>query len=603
MKCSPALLVALLLALAVPATAAGQDELPPSQDNGAENSCGNPCTPSDDPPPREACKDVRSPAGSVVRRRLPKGPVLADGQLGFRSGVCVYLPPGADSANLRYPVLYLLHGGGGDQGDWISQGEVQGVFDAAYRADPRSALIVVTPDGTSDASWFDRLEGGPRNEEYVLRHLIGFVDRNYRTLADRRGRAIAGLSNGGHGALYLASAAPDLFEAVGAMSANVGWQSFTGGAELNRNDSPAWFNGHLPLHLAGNLDGLDLVMDIGTSCMSDATKDACGTYAFEQVFLEDNRAFVAELEDTKHVGVHDYRETEGGHSWRWWPKWLGERELPFLLQRLSDPQPAGAPVAASPPRLPFRYRSVQTAFSVYGYDIEVVRKAREVLDLSGVTEDGLTVRGSGRASIRTAALYTPRARYLVAGEGEGERLVTAGPDGRLRLGVDLGKPHEDEQFTEAQQEAEKRGTYWTVRRVRIEAAGVPATADGRATGIGACARDRRSPVIAVDRVVLGRRTVTARGRAGDRGCAGVRTVLVAVARRSGTRCRFLTSAGDFGRARRCGDRRWLRASGTEAWRLRLRARLPRGAYRVTARSLDAAGNASRTRTLRKARRR
>src|SRR3712207_6917746 len=57
-----------------------------------------------------------------------------------------------------------------------------------------------------------------------------------------------------------------------------------------------------------------------------------------------------------------------------------------------------------------------------------------------------------------------RSRYLVAGEGEGERLATAGDDRRLRLNVDLGKPHEDEQFTEAQQEAEKRGTYWTVDR-------------------------------------------------------------------------------------------------------------------------------------------
>ena len=69
------------------------------------------------------------------------------------------------------------------------------------RADPRQALIVVTPDGTADASWFDRLDG--RAAQRGLRPAttsIGFVDRHYRTIADRRGRAIAGLSNGGHGA-------------------------------------------------------------------------------------------------------------------------------------------------------------------------------------------------------------------------------------------------------------------------------------------------------------------------------------------------------------------------------------------------------------------
>src|SRR3954447_10924338 len=195
---SRAMVVALALALlGAPALALGQDdELPAAQDNGAENSCGNPCTPSDDPPPKDACNHVRSSAGSVVERRLPRGPVHADGLLAFRSGVCVYLPPGYDGGELRYPVVYLLHGGGGDQGDWISQGFAPSVLDDAYKADARNAVIVVTPDGTSDASGFDRLDGSTRNELYVLRAVIPFIDRHYRTIADRRGRAIAGLSNG-----------------------------------------------------------------------------------------------------------------------------------------------------------------------------------------------------------------------------------------------------------------------------------------------------------------------------------------------------------------------------------------------------------------------
>lgn len=582
-----AALIAAAVALAAPLPGAlAQDELPPERDTGRENSCGNPCTPSSDPPPREACKDVRSELGSVVLRRVPAGPLRADGSLAFRSGICVYLPPGYEASGLRYPVVYLLHGGGGDQGDWISQGFAQKVLDDAYRADARAAAIVVTPDGTPDASWFDRLDGSSRNQEYVLGSVIPYVDRRFRTIADRRGRAIAGLSNGGHGTLYLASTRPDLFAAAGSMSGNVGWQSFTNGEELDKSSSPAWFNGHLPKHLAPNLDGLDLVFDIGASCSSDAARDFCGTWAFEQIFLQDNRDLIAALNEVRHAGVHDYRETEGSHAWRWWSLWLRERQLPFLLARLDDPESTGRAVAPSPPRLPFRYRSVLDRFSVYGYDVEVRRAAREFLDLRDVDRDGLTAVGSGTVEIVTAPLYAPAARYRVLGEGGAARVARAGADGRLRLTIDLGPAHEHEQFSEAQTRAEAAGNYWTSRRVRIEA--VPA----------ACS-DRQPPVTSVRRLRVGRTGVSARGRSADAGCAGPREVLVAVALVDRGRCRFLGSNGRLRGARRCGRPVWLRARGTRAWALRRRAALPAGTYRVWVSGVDAAGNRERGAPLRR----
>ncbi len=64
--------------------------------------------------------------------------------------------------------------------------------------------------------------------------------------------------------------------------------------------------------------GIDLILDIGASCSSDLQKDLCGTLAFEQLFLLDNRYFVGKLDELRRPGddIYDYRETEGGHSWR-----------------------------------------------------------------------------------------------------------------------------------------------------------------------------------------------------------------------------------------------------------------------------------------------
>ena len=95
--------------------------------------------------------------------------------------------------------------------------------------------------------------------------------------------------------------------------------------------------------------------------------------------MQDNRDLVARLDTIGHVGEVDYRETEGGHAWRWWTQWLRDRQLPFLLARMADP--ARGVAKPLPPRFPFRYRSIAPAFDVYGYHVTVDRGVREFLDL------------------------------------------------------------------------------------------------------------------------------------------------------------------------------------------------------------------------------
>ena len=409
-------------------------------------------------PPIEACKETVAASGSVVTRILSDGPRHDDGTLAFTPGVCVYLPPGYDTSGLRYPVVYLLHGGGGDQSDWVTFGSARATLDAA--ADSGHPVIAVMPDGRS-GQYFDYLDGSFLIETYLLRYLVSDIDARYRTIADRSGRAIAGLSNGGYGALHLAAKAPHLFSVAGAMSGNLGARTMTGLGD----SGAAYYQGNVPYQLASNLDAVDLIIDWGATCTSDVTVDLCATWAFEQAFRGDNTAFRARLDEVGYKGEVDYRETEGSHAWRWWTKWLAERDLPFFLERLTPA--TSAPTMASAIPESFRYRSVFDEFEAWGYEVRVERDVREFLDLTEVRLDRMTVQGSGSAALTTAGRYTPGRQYTVAGASDGSLDVVADALGRLAFPVDLGPSHAHDQFTPQSDLAEATGGHWLQRNVQI----------------------------------------------------------------------------------------------------------------------------------------
>src|SRR5690348_10732184 len=91
------------------------DELPAKLDNGATKVKPTPADDEVHEDPGHACHESVHPSDrSLVVRVLPDGPRAPDGKLAFRSGVCVYLPPGYDGGTTRYPVVYFLHGAGGN---------------------------------------------------------------------------------------------------------------------------------------------------------------------------------------------------------------------------------------------------------------------------------------------------------------------------------------------------------------------------------------------------------------------------------------------------------------------------------------------------------
>ncbi len=134
-----------------------------------------------------------------------------------------YLPPGYDrNLNARYPVTYLLHGGGGTDTEWADYGLV----DAADRLMGSGTIppfIIVLPQGDQEY-WVDHVvdravgANGERWGTYTAHEVVAEIDTRFRTIARPAGRAIGGLSMGGHGAFQLSLNFPGIWSVVGAHS-------------------------------------------------------------------------------------------------------------------------------------------------------------------------------------------------------------------------------------------------------------------------------------------------------------------------------------------------------------------------------------------------
>lgn len=126
----------------------------------------------------------------------------------------VYLPTGYQKSGLNYPVLYLLHGNGGNRNDWPDKGQIKRTADMMIVNLDMPAAVIVMPD--AGVSWYvDRRE---KMETAVIRDLIPDVEKNLRVLKSREGRLIGGLSMGGYGAMRFALKYPEMFAAAALLS-------------------------------------------------------------------------------------------------------------------------------------------------------------------------------------------------------------------------------------------------------------------------------------------------------------------------------------------------------------------------------------------------
>ena len=130
----------------------------------------------------------------------------------------VYLPDGYDTDERAYPVIYLLHGYGGQDTDWVRYGDAAYITDRLIATNAIPPVILVMPDGQN--SWYVNSPEYGQYEEAFLR-LIEHVDATYRTIPERTSRAIGGLSMGGYGTARCAIKYPEMCAAAAVMSGAV----------------------------------------------------------------------------------------------------------------------------------------------------------------------------------------------------------------------------------------------------------------------------------------------------------------------------------------------------------------------------------------------
>jgi len=229
--------------------------------------------------------------------------------------------PGQYRKQAAFPVLYLLHGAGGGYKDWISK--VPAIKDYA----DQYGILIVCPDGNQSSWYFDSpVDPEYRYETYVYKELVGIIDDQYKTIKNRLGRAITGLSMGGHGALYLGIKHQDIFGAVGSMSGGVDIKQFPNGWDLpKRLGSYEVF----PQNWKANsvIDLVSLIKPKSLSIIID-----CGT---EDFFYGVNEHLHTELLYQKIP--HDYTTRPGGHSWEYWSNSIKYHML-FFADYFKRPQ-------------------------------------------------------------------------------------------------------------------------------------------------------------------------------------------------------------------------------------------------------------------------
>lgn len=250
---------------------------------------------------------------------------LSSALLGRTMPYAVLLPPGyglVTSRATRYPVLYMLHGWGGRYDSWLTYSSL-----ARYAAE--HSLIVVTPEG--GRGWYtDGVAASDRYESHLLQEVIPDVERRYRTIAERRGRGVAGYSMGGYGALKLGFKHPELFAFAASTSGALDAASRTDDESLTQTF------GEPGSAVRAENDLPRLARDF-----PDARRGALPFFYLDcglnDPWFAANRDFAALLAERKFA--HEYRQRPGEHLWPYWDAQARE-----ILRTASDmlvsPEPA-----------------------------------------------------------------------------------------------------------------------------------------------------------------------------------------------------------------------------------------------------------------------
>ncbi|MCG9900271.1 MAG: esterase family protein [Hydrotalea sp.] len=214
----------------------------------------------------------------------------------------VVVPDAYKNSNNPYPVVYLLHGYSGNYRDWVNLVPQLTSYVDQYKC------IVVCPDGGySSWYWDSPIDENFKYETHIVSEVVPFIDSAYRTIHNRKGRAITGLSMGGHGGLYLGWRHSNIFGACGSMSGGVDINSSRSKFDIAKRigDSSTYPTRWEDYSVKGVVKKpsefpLKIIVDCGT----------------EDFFYDINKALHQQLLQLKVK--HEYIERPGGHTWQYW---------------------------------------------------------------------------------------------------------------------------------------------------------------------------------------------------------------------------------------------------------------------------------------------
>jgi len=262
-------------------------------------------------------KGARSDLYAV--HRVPHGTVSKvwyhSATAGFDRRLTVYTPAGYENnSKTRYPVLYVLHGIGGDEDAWVTQGRATQILDNLIARGEAKPMIVVFTNGniSEEAAPLENSTGYTRPTmslpqtmegtfETAFPEVVKFIDSHYRTIAKKQSRAICGLSMGGFHTLYITLNNPDMFNYSGMFSAAIGT-----GSEQAAAHQEIYDNVDAKLKTYFSKKPAMLWIGIGKT----------------DFLIQSNNEFRAKLDAAGYP--YKYMETEGGHIWRNWRIYLSE---------------------------------------------------------------------------------------------------------------------------------------------------------------------------------------------------------------------------------------------------------------------------------------
>ena len=205
------------------------------------------------------------------------------------------------AATKACPVIYLLHGYGGNARTWV------GIKPDLSKIADEKGIFFVCPDGKNTWYWDSPLNADVRYETFISDELVKYVDSHYKTVADRKGRAITGLSMGGHGAMWNGLRHSDVFSAAGSTSGGVDIRPFPKNWEMSvqigeKAKYPENWEKYTVINLVPTLrkDQIVLIFDCGDS----------------DFFLEVNKNYHEAL--LKQGIDHDFITRPGNHDSQYW---------------------------------------------------------------------------------------------------------------------------------------------------------------------------------------------------------------------------------------------------------------------------------------------